>query len=304
MQYLVENVAFVIATKDRPNDLRNLLKSISSGTHIPSIIIVDASSPSVKPLLDEFLNLNIKYIHHNNPSASEQRNIGVKLASSKVSLLGFLDDDAIVENHAIENMIRFFRNSVKNVGGASFNLMNPPKVDQLAFKESGLAHRLGLYSNGKGVVMPSGWQTLTGNVKKNTYVEWLTTAAVLWRKEIFNCFQFDEFFDGYSYLEDLDFSYRVSKKYRLCIVANAEYWHYPSPYSRISPYLFGKIEVRNRLYFVKKNSLSIKYFYFSMTLRSIYTFASSIYRKDISQLWRFLGNLMMFFSFKHDNAKS
>jgi hypothetical protein len=33
----------------------------------------------------------------------------------------------------------------------------------------------------------------------------LPSGASVWRREIFDKFSFEEFFEGYSYLEDLDF---------------------------------------------------------------------------------------------------
>ena len=78
--------------------------------------------------------------------------------------------------------------------------------------------------------MPSGWQTLTGTVSETIFVDWLPSTAAVWRREIFKNFSFDDFFDGYSYLEDLDFSYSVAREYKLAIVADAKYWHYPSPF--------------------------------------------------------------------------
>ncbi len=69
---------------------------------------------------------------------------------------------------------------------------------------------------------------------------------------------FDEFFDGFSYLEDLDFSYTVGRRYRLAVVAGAGYAHHPPGRGDTFDFLhFGRIEIRNRIFFVRKHGLSV-----------------------------------------------
>jgi len=251
-------IAFVIATKDRPHDLRKMLRSLWEQSHRPDqIVIVDSSAVPVSAVTKEFPKLNIEYIHHTPPSASAQRNRGIRAVDPDMPLIGFLDDDIVLAPNALETMLKFWQTAPNDLGGCAFNLMNPFPRSASRLKESTLTRLLGLYSEKKGVVMPSGWQTLTGRVKNTTFVEWLPSTAAVWRRELFDSFRFDEFFDGYSYLEDLDFSYSVSKQYRLSIVADARYWHYPSLSGRVSQHRFGKIEVRNRLYIVQKHRLSL-----------------------------------------------
>ena len=59
--------------------------------------------------------------------------------------------------------------------------------------------------------MRSGFQTMIGPVQVATPSDWLPTTAVVCGKRVFESFRFDEWFEGYSYLEDLDFSYRVGE---------------------------------------------------------------------------------------------
>jgi GT2 family glycosyltransferase len=47
--------------------------------------------------------------------------------------------------------------------------------------------------------------------------------------EMFKEFSFDEWFSGVGYLEDVDFSYRVSRKYPLMLAASARCFHYHHP---------------------------------------------------------------------------
>lgn len=298
-------LAFVVATKDRPDDLRKMLQSLFEQSHrSDQIVIVDSSADPVSAVEQEFPELNIKYIHHTPPSASAQRNIGIQSVDPNIELIGFLDDDIILAPNALEIMLKFWQTAPDDLGGCAFNLMNSAPKSNSRLKKSGLSRWLGLYSDKKGVVMPSGWQTLTGIVKETIFVEWLPSTASVWRKETFDRFLFDEFFDGYSYLEDLDFSYGVSKHYRLAIVADAQYWHYPSPSGRVSQYQFGKIEVRNRVYLVRKHRLSILKCYLGLMIRLLMTISSAIKTTNMDDLRRALGNCQRIAQIFLQNKKS
>ena len=291
MQNFFNKIAFVVATKDRPNDLHKILQSLSDQTHNPDqVIIVDSSVIPVRSITKDFQALNIKYLHHAKPSAAAQRNIGIKVVDSDVELIGFLDDDVVLEKQALEVMLEFWKTASNDLGGCAFNLMNPLPTGGKKLKATALVKWLGLYSQQKGVVMPSGWQTLFGTVSKTIFVEWLPSTAAIWRREIFERFRFDDFFDGYSYLEDLDFSYSVAKKYKLAVVADAKYWHYPSPFGRINQYQFGKIETKNRIYLVKKHGLSLLRCYFGVLIRFIMTIGNGLRNRDKSHFMRALGN--------------
>ncbi|MFB3893938.1 MAG: glycosyltransferase family 2 protein [Phycisphaerae bacterium] len=287
-------IAFVVATKDRPADLRNLLASLASQSRLPDeVIIVDASAEPVTAVVGEFPTLPVRYIRHLPPSASAQRNAGVKAVGEGIDLVGFLDDDAVLEPGAMEAMMRFWETAGEDVGGASFNWMNPARRSRLGgwLKRTWLCEALGLYSRRQGAVMPSGWQTLAVAVPETMNVQWLPSGASVWRRKVFEEHRFDEWFDGYSYLEDLDFSYGVSKKYKLAVVAEAGFRHYPSPSSRTGGFKFGRLEVANRLFVVRKHGLSIPRCYLALVIRMFGTLAMAAVGGDFrSALGRLAGN--------------
>lgn len=287
-------VAIVVPTKDRPDDLRRMLKSVMMQSYLPDqFIVVDSSFTPVKEVTTEFSHLNLRYVYCHQPSASRQRNMGIRAIDQNIELIGFMDDDVTLEENALKNMLRYWESAPGNVGGCSFNLLNPPSVQFPLLKRSAMTHALGLYSAEKGVVVPSGWQTLIGQVAHTLFVQWLPSGAVVWRREIFDEFQFDEWFDGYSYLEDLDFSYRVGKKYRLCVVAQAKCFHFPCSVGRGNGYSFGKREVGNRIYFVKKHSeLSLGKCYLALGVRMLMSFWLGLRNMNKYYFSRALGNAM------------
>ncbi|MGC2064310.1 MAG: glycosyltransferase [Thermodesulfovibrionales bacterium] len=285
-------IAFVVATKDRPDDLRRMLKSLSEQSYLPEqVVIVDSSVESADGLTREFAALNILYIKHNRASASMQRNVGIHAVDPKIDLIGFLDDDIELDPGAMECMIKFWNNAPENIGGCAFNLKNYEPSGENWLKQLIVTRWLGLYSREKGVVLPSGWQTMIGTITEDIFVQWLSSTASVWRSSLFKEFLFDEFFDGYSYLEDLDFSYGVGKKYRLVVVADAKYNHYPLRSGRVNAYLFGKIEVVNRLYFVNKyEELSLTRCFLGLFVRMLLNICHGAVRQEMTYFKRALGN--------------
>ena len=294
MQKVRDKIAFIVATKDRPDELQRMLKSLAAQfPQTGQVIIVDGSDKPIEAISNGCKDLNITYLRCSPPSAARQRNIGIRAVSPETTLIGFLDDDVVLENNAIAAMIRFWEGAPDDVGGAAFNMVNHPSLYAPWLKSLLIVEKLGLYSREKGAVLTSGFHTMIGYTLETTYTEWLSSGAIVWRRNIFDKFQFDEWFDGYSYLEDLDFSYRVSRKYRLAVVADAKYYHYQAPAGRGSNYTFGKREVANRVYFVRKNSeFSLTKCYLALIVRIFISVVLTIQEGKIGYLMRALGNIV------------
>jgi len=287
-------LAFVVATKDRPDDLRRLLGSLA-GQAVPAaeVVVVDGGDTPLGDIGREFPGTAIRVLRHRPPSAARQRNAGIEAAGPDATLIGILDDDAVLAPDAIGEMLAFWEAAPERTGGASFNLANPPALFAAGLKHLPLAERLGLYSANPGDVLPSGFQVMTGTVTENLSVRWLSTLSSVWRREVFREFRFDEWFGGYSYLEDLDFSYRVGRRYDLTIVASARLHHHPSPRGRIGGYLFGRREVENRLYFVRKYpELSVPKCYLALAVRAGISLTQAVRERNAYYLDRMAGNIV------------
>jgi len=250
----VDRIAFVVATKDRPEELRRLWRSLLFQSRVPDeVVVVDAgAAPSPLPEGERGRPV-LRSIRTAVASASRQRNIGLDAVGPDATLVGFLDDDAVLEADAVEEMLRFWALAGPGVAGAAFNMDNHPPLDWPVLKRTPLAANLGLYSGRGGRVTASGFQTMIGPVTATTWTEWLPSGASVWRRDVFGRFRFDEWFDGYSYLEDLDFSYRVGRTSKLAVVAPARYRHLPAAGGRGGGYVFGVREVLNRIHFVSKH---------------------------------------------------
>lgn len=264
-------LSFILPTRNRPEDVRVLLGNLAEQSVRPDqIIIVDSSDKPQQELTTEFPHLKVSYHRfEGEPSAATQRNAGLEYVASDVDLIGFVDDDIVFEKDALEKMLLFWKQAADEVCGAAFNLDEKEKATGNRLKHSGFVHWLGLYHPDAGEVAPSGWHTRLGQARENTNVAWLISGAVLWRKDVLLTHRFDPFFQGYSYLEDLDFSYSLSRKCRLVVVADAVFHHHHHHQDLSSDWYFrfGRMEVRNRLYFVRKHGLSVWRCYLGLCVR-------------------------------------
>lgn len=290
----MHKISLVVATKDRPDELLRLLESLRVQTTVPDeIIIVDASanaSCSVKSIVTEFPDLTILYLSHRPPSASAQRNQGILACDSSATLIGFADDDSTFEPEAFTEMLAFWNSAGPDVLGSAFNLCNYAERAKSFFKHSRLAEWVSLYSSRPGKVSRSGWQSMIGRVTETQFVDWLPSTAVLFRKDVFERNYFDEAFDSYSYLEDLDLTYTLSRMGRLAVVADAGFSHLSSPRGRPSTRDFGRCEVRNRLYLVRKHNLSLTRCYIGLGIRLVMSIGDGLAHWNSGQLNRALGN--------------
>jgi GT2 family glycosyltransferase len=285
-------IAFVVATKDRPEELRRLWRSLCSQNQLPGEVVIVDSSARPFPLADlEPVPVVLRYLRTEVASATRQRNLGLDAAGPDADLVGFLDDDVVLERGAVGAMLRFWNGADARVGGAAFNMDNHPPVDWPFLKRTLLAEFLGLYGRRPGTVAPSGFQTMIGRVAKTTRTDWLPSGASVWRREVFRDYRFDEWFGGYSYLEDLDFSYRVGKALELAVVAEAHYRHLPAAGGRGNGVAFGLREVLNRIYFVKKHAeFSLGRCYAALAVRLLMNLAFAARERQASYLGRAWGN--------------
>jgi GT2 family glycosyltransferase len=288
------SLALIVATRDRPEEMASLLRSLDrQSCPADQIVIVDSGSRSIKTALDIYQASPLVHIHYSPPSASGQRNQGLKYVRAGMTLTGFVDDDVVMESGSIERMMAFWENAPADLGGAAFNLANHPALYAPRMKGSSLAKRLGLYSDERGRVLSSGFQTMIGRVSQNCHTDWLPSTASVWRISLFETIRFDEWFQGYSYLEDLDFSYRVGKAFRLAVVADARCFHYPASSGRGSGLVFGRREVQNRLYFVSKNrELSKAQCLMTLLARTAMSLFLSVRKRKRAYLDRAAGNFL------------
>jgi len=280
-------LAFVVPTYNRPDDLQRMLTSMSEqSVQCTQVVIVDASEEPVQYVLDEFSDLPLDYVRVHPPSLSEQRNAGMNKLRPNITLAGYLDDDIVLLDGSLEAMLSFWETAPNEVGGTRFNI------------EQGYSSRASWFtklflidSDEKGVILRSGFATDFGSVTQNKYVQWLSGGATIWRREVVSEYSYDEWYEGHGLLEDVDYSYRVSKIYKLVVISGSRVLHLSRPVHRDKEFLLGQWQVVNRIYFVKKHpELSILLSYWAILGDLVRSLIMGIVKLEGSRLNRVWGN--------------
>lgn len=179
---------------------------------------------------------------------TRSRNIGVSLLSGDIVF--FLDDDVVLMPDYIEQILRIYKadstGQVGGVGGRSLG-ERPSRPSQLFGRLFCLASRR------PGVMLASGSYSPPTDFRDCLEVQALSGCNMSYRRSVFDELSFDEWYGGYANGEDLDFSFRVSKRYRLVVTPFATVTHKHSETARLSSKEFAYMQLRNHSRFFAKN---------------------------------------------------
>lgn len=276
-----------IATKDRLFDLTRLLNSIQSQYRLPDdIIIVDGSEKSVKDDVLSFTSLPIRYFRCVPPSLPKQRNVAIRELLPETDWVGFLDDDLELLPDTLINLEAFIVEKQFREGGIGLSIVNQP------IPKAGLFNSLFMLEREQGGKFTrSGYPSSIRVYSQPRQVEWLYGGATFWSKSIFFKYNFDEWFSGTGYMEDVDFSYRVGMEYPLW-VSNARCSHFSHPVKIEKEFSIGEWQICSLWYFAKKSrDFSMPLTLWScvgISLKNLMVFLISL---ESSRLRRFNGNL-------------
>ena len=283
-------LAFVIPTKDRSEYLRRMLRSLVAQTRLPDqVIVVDGSGVEVSWCVAEFPVLKIDYLRLLPPSLSDQRNAGMAMLRAEITHAGYLDDDVVLELDAVYEMASFWGTADSDIGGAAFNVVNGAGSISPA-----LMQRIGVWSVGVGSVAPSGLVCEVGRVNIDIESDWLCGGATVWRREVIEAYSYDNWFQGTGFMEDVDYSYRVRERYRLFVLAAARLAHFTPPVRPDRQFLFGKWQVINRMYIVRKyrhRGLSLRKAWGVSLILLVANSLRGIFNRQPGLLDRSMGNL-------------
>ena len=289
----MEQLDLIICTKDRPYDLERLFKSIQIQTFMPrSIIVVDGSDHPIKEVVEKFPDIPTDYVAVRPPSLPKQRNVGIGRLPQDLQgaqWVGFLDDDLVLEQDALEQVIKASRefSAQRPLGGIGMMITNTPEIRIQGWR------RLFLLDDGIGGKLTcSGINTLPRKREDTVEVEWLCGGATFWHKKVLDEYSFDEWFEGIGYLEDVDFSYTASKKYALVLCGKSRVQHLDHPIPKNKQFSMGVWQVVALWYFVRKagdfNPFATLW---SMLGLSLNSFIMGIYRPAGHRLRRCAGSL-------------
>ena len=249
----MSNISVIICTKDRIDELNRIFRSLDRQTKLPDeLIIVDASLDDKTAKLVQnrsyFSKYSIKYIK-SPPGLTTQRNIGIKASSGKY--IQFFDDDVVLDDNYILVVYKTFQKfKGQKIGGITGRIVN--NHDKRSAFDILIKKLFFLTEYGKGRLKLSGFPAHRNDAKLS-FVNVLSGCCMAFNRKVFTDYLFDEKLSGYSYMEDVDLSYRVSKGYNLIYQPAAKLKHLSETYKISDTRSLRKMMVQNHLYLFKKN---------------------------------------------------
>lgn len=253
--------AVVICTRNRPDDVRRLMESLSRQDCSSEFLVavIDASDPGqarrVREAVESWPGLETRYVAYPHaPSLARQRNFGADLLPSSVQVVHFMDDDVTLEPGYLEVLTSILDNEPAT-GGAGGRVILPAAPRPRSGLRRLVARFFLLESATPGKVLASGGVTgaqsmpLAGRVE----VQCLAGCSASYRRDLVVRLRFDDRLEGYSMDEDFDFSYRVGRIARLFVEPSARLIHHVSPTNRHSIRASRRDLVVYRYWFIEKN---------------------------------------------------
>jgi len=249
--YSGQDLVFIIPTRDRPKKMKNLLDSLVCQSVVCGRVIIVDGGKSIEDLVSAYRDLPIEYYRCLPAGQIRQRNFGISKVDSSFRLVGFLDDDLVLERNALKEMIKCWNRVEADVAGIGFNIVNLVPVPL-----SYLLRFVLMNSSRPGEVLSSGFGTVIFNVMKDVRTQWLGGGYTVWKREVLLEFPQDNIDTRWAIGEDIRFSYPIGKKYPLYVCAAARVRHehvYDQAPKRVVFRYRGRKESLARLVFVESH---------------------------------------------------
>ena len=257
--YTSDDITFIIPTKDRPDKIRNLLDSLVIQNLKPGRIIIVDGGGSIQSIVVGYLKiLPVEYMACTPPGQIRQKNMALKILDEQTKLVGYLDDDIVLEEGALESMIDHYNSIPFETAAVSFNVVN-----EKPHKHSFMRGIMGMSSRQQGKVLRSGFNVSIMRIDEDLFPQWVSGGATVWRKEILHEYTQKEVSSRWASCEDLIFSYPIGKTFPFSVCADAKVRHeHVYDQSKSTGHQFyGFTETIWRFHFVQQNDdLSVPYF--------------------------------------------
>lgn len=223
----------VICTRNRPTDLQTAISFVRKTDSGIPILVADSSEPitasRVEGIVDDDRDTSLVTC---TPGLARQRNQAIdwlRREHPDIDIVHFIDDDTQVGPDYFRVIESRFAETpdLAGVGGVVTNQERPRFV---------LPKRIfALYSNTPGRVLSSG-RTTIGHYPGSEAAEpdWLPGCCMSYRLSLVGALTFDNRLEGYSWGEDFDFSFRLSRRHPLAIAREARVVHAKSETNRLA----------------------------------------------------------------------
>lgn len=223
MPHTIQNLAILIATKDRHNQLQKLLDSIYKSTNLPNKVVIVYSGKDITYVTSSFeKKIDLELIYSAVASQMYQKSIGIKALGNTHNWVLFLDDDVALEVNTIEKLhSEYLANSMfADFAGFGLSIINRStrKINSFNLR---ILQFLNLYSSTPGTVIKSGHAQSYLDHPVEIEVQWLNGISV-WKSEVLFQYPIIQTDSTYSAYEDVNFSYKVSKNNKLLFAPKAK----------------------------------------------------------------------------------
>jgi len=266
-RYSGRQICVLVPTKDRPEYVERLLKSLAEQVEPVGRVVIVASGHDIESTVDMFSDqLPIEYYYSSEAGQIKQRNIGISKLDNRTSLVACIDDDIELDQSAIIEMVRFWNEAPINTGGVGFNIINGSS------SRPSILHQIFCLGHRKpGRVLRSGIATSISHLKESIPSQWLTGGTTVWRQDVLINNPHKEISTKWAIGEDLIFSYPIGKIYPLFACASAAVSHNHYPYNTKDNqwhFYYGKTQTLWLYVFVSSNrELSKALFFFTLFIR-------------------------------------
>jgi GT2 family glycosyltransferase len=247
---------FIIATRNRPDELTVTVESLCGQSVLPGeLCIVDSSEQTPARARIEQLcaraGIALDYLHPAPRGLPRQRNVGLDRTSGDPVFL--IDDDVFLAPDCHEKVLAEYARWGPELGGvraAPMRPARPPRASVWWRKLFGIG---------------AWWPEASGRVRKGFWLEGTSESAgvrrqeafvgyfMSYRRAVFSQERFDEALSGYASQEDIDFSYRVSRRYVLVQTPQARCDHFKTGTDRLPAHQLERMKLANHFYLFRKN---------------------------------------------------
>jgi glycosyltransferase involved in cell wall biosynthesis len=236
--------------------LSKTVQSLVAQTVLPAeLCIVDSSETTpVRDQIEQFCRhaeLPLTYINPAPRGLTVQRNLGVDRTSGDPVF--FIDDDVYLAPDCHAECLQEFTRWDSQLGGvraSAITASRPPRFAVWWRKAFGIG---GWWPEASGRLKPGFWIEGVSESASVRKVDCFVGYFMAFRREVFDHERFDENLAGYGHKEDIDFTYRVSRRYALVQTPKAKCQHHKTQTSRLPAFQLQRMNLGNQFYLHRKN---------------------------------------------------
>jgi GT2 family glycosyltransferase len=252
------HISIIIPTKNRKEDLLITLRSVIQQSCPPEeVVVIDQSQESCREGVLELFKtsgnkLDLIYLWDKEiPGLAEARALGVKKSGGEIVF--FLDDDITLDRNCIENLLKTYEENphLGGIGGVDTSWAN--KSLWLLLAKS--IFTCGPLTGRRGGWFFTGWLPHYFHNRLTTpYPSWWLLGGIMsFKKHVVEEIGFDKQLVGHVFMDDVDLTFRASKKYCLVIDPKVRGYHRGGMVAHYNTKENYEKRISGEWYFFKKN---------------------------------------------------